>query len=278
MQLELQKAGTLHYRDSGGDGPVLLFVHGVLINGTQWDEIASSFTDEYRVIIPELPLGAHPEPMPKGTDRTLLGIVHLLADFLDELALENVTIICNDWGGAQLLVSEGRASRVSQFVLTSCEAFDNYPPGIPGRLLCMLAWVPGGLFASAQILRPRFLRHLPITFGHMSKKRVDNELFARWNEPLRNNRGNRKDLGHYLTHLPKKKQQREWADQVSEFEGRVLILWASEDKLMPPEHAEALAELLPNAELVWVDDSYTLVTVDQPEICITEIDKFLKAS
>lgn len=276
LTLAPKQATTLQYRDSGGDGPVLVFLHGVLINGTQWDEISKEFEADYRIILPELPLGAHPEPMPEGTDTTLLGIVHLLADFLDELELEDVTVICNDWGGAQLLVSEGRAERVSQFVLTSCEAFDNYPPGIPGRLLCMFARVPGGLFAASHVLRPRILRHLPITFGQMSKKKVDNELFAKWNEPLRSSRGVRKDLGKYLTNVPKKKQQLEWAEKLGGFEGRVLILWAKNDKLMPPSHAERLAELLPNSKLVWVDDSYTLVTVDQPEFVVAEIKAFLE--
>jgi pimeloyl-ACP methyl ester carboxylesterase len=33
---------------------------------------------------------------------------------------------------------------------------------------------------------------------------------------------------------------------------------------MPPEHGRRLAELLPDARLAVVDDSYTLVPLDQP--------------
>ena len=33
---------------------------------------------------------------------------------------------------------------------------------------------------------------------------------------------------------------------------------------MPPEHGRRLAELLPQGRLVEVDDSYTLIPLDQP--------------
>ncbi|HET6920089.1 MAG TPA: hypothetical protein VFI46_11570 [Jiangellaceae bacterium] len=53
-----------------------------------------------------------------------------------------VTLVGNDWGGAQLLVTHGRDDRVARLVLVACEAFDNYPPGIPGRLahLSAIEW------------------------------------------------------------------------------------------------------------------------------------------
>ena len=63
----------------------------------------------------------------------------MIAGFLVELDLHDVTLVCNDWGGAQLVVSPGGSDRVANLVLVSCEAFDNYPPGLPGRLLCLNA-------------------------------------------------------------------------------------------------------------------------------------------
>ena len=70
----------------------------------------------------------------------------MIAGFLTELDLRHVTVVCNDWGGAQLLISPGGTDRVANLVLVSCEAFDNYPPGVPGRLLCGNAALPGGTF------------------------------------------------------------------------------------------------------------------------------------
>ena len=81
-------------------------------------------------------------PVPAG-DRTLL------AEFLTELGLHQVILVWNDWGGAQLLVSPGGSDRVANLVLVSCEAFDNYPPGAPGRLLRATTALPGGTFLTA---------------------------------------------------------------------------------------------------------------------------------
>ena len=91
-------------------------------------------------------------------------------------------------------------------ILVSCEAFDNYPPGLPGRLLCRNAALPGGTFLTAQLLRPRWIRHLPVTFGALSKRRVPDDLFRSWIHPLRHNPKVRRDLNKYLRNVPKPKQ------------------------------------------------------------------------
>ena len=87
--------------------------------------------------------------------------------------------------------------------LVSCEAFDNYPPGAPGRMLCRTAALPGGTFLTAQLLRPRWIRHLPVTFGALSKQRVPEDLLGSWIGPLRRNPKVRRDLTNYLRNIPK---------------------------------------------------------------------------
>ncbi len=67
----------------------------------------------------------------------------------------------------------------------------------------------------------------------------------------------------------------EWAEQQRAFDGPVLIVWARDEKLMPPEHAVRLAEHFDNVELVWVDDSRTLIPIDQPEVLTTHLEQFL---
>jgi pimeloyl-ACP methyl ester carboxylesterase len=54
------------------------------------------------------------------------------------------------------------------------------------------------------------------------------------------------------------------AERLPEFKHPVLVAWASEDRVMPPEHGRRLAGLLPKARLVEVADSYTLIPLDQP--------------
>lgn len=275
MQLQGLSADGFMFSDTGGDGPVVVFLHGVLMNGTLWDDVVDRLCDRHRCVVLEFPFGAHRKPMPDESDLTLESLVKLIADFLVELDLYDVTLVCNDWGGAQLVIYPGRSDRVANLVLVSCEAFDNYPPGLPGRLLCFNASLPGGTFLTSQLLRPRMLRHLPITFGGLSKKRVPNEQFMSWIEPLRHDRRVRRDLDKYLRHVPKKDLLLEWAEQQRCFTGHVLVVWAREDKLMPPEHATRLTEHFEDAELVWVDDSRTLIPIDQPEALTTHLEAFL---
>ncbi|MCY3633758.1 MAG: alpha/beta hydrolase [bacterium] len=276
-RLEGPTAAGLMYSDTGGDGPVVVLLHGVLMNGTLWDEVVGGLRDRYRCIVPELPFGAHRTPMPDNAELDLESLAKLVAEFLVELDLHDVTLVCNDWGGAQLVVSPGDSDRMANLVLVSCEAFDNYPPGLPGRLLCLNASLPGGTFLTSQLLRPRWIRHLPFTCGNMTKKRVSNDQFMSWIHPLRHNRKIRRDLDKYLRNVPTKSQLLEWAEQQRSFQGRVLIVWAREDKLMPPAHAEQLAEHFKNSELVWIDNSRTLIPIDQPEVLTTHLERFLAA-
>ena len=274
-QLEGPTAAGLMYWDTGGNGPVVVLLHGVLMNGNLWEEVVEGLRDRYRCIVPELPFGAHRTPMPDDAELDLESLAKMVAEFLAELDLRDVTLVCNDWGGAQLVVSAGGSDRVAALVLVSCEAFDNYPPGLPGRLLCLNASLPGGTFLTAQLLRPRWIRHLPLTFGNMTKKRVSNDRFMSWIHPLRHDRKIRRDLDKYLRNVPKKGQLLAWAEQQRSFQGRVLIVWARDDKLMPPAHAERLAQHYENAELIWVDDSRTLVPIDQPQLLTNHFRTFL---
>ena len=213
--------------------------------------------------------------MPAGADLSLPAIATLLAELLTELDLQRVTLVCNDWGGAQLVISPGGSDRVANLVLVSCEAFDNYPPGAPGRLLCATAALPGGTFLIAQLLRRRWIRHLPVVFGALSKQRVPEDLFGTWIAPLRHNPKVRRDLAKYLRTVPKPHQLLAWADQQRTFAGPVLIIRARDDKLMPPKHAERHADHFPSTQLVWIDDSNTLIPIDQPETLTDHLHTFL---
>jgi pimeloyl-ACP methyl ester carboxylesterase len=191
-------------------------------------------------------------------------MARLVAEFLEKLDLRGVTLVGNDWGGAQLLVSEGIDERVGRLVLTSCEAFDNYPPGVPGRALAQAASIPGGTYLAFQSLRLRPLRRLPMTWGWMSKRPIPNEVMDEWFRPLLTNQEIRRDLRKYATSIPPKKVLLEWSERLCAFARPALVVWAAEDRVMPREHGRRLAELFPCGRLVEIPDSYTLIPEDQP--------------
>ena len=71
-------------------------------------------------------------PMPDDADLSLPAIVTMVAEFLAELDLHQVTVVCNDWGGEHLITSPGGSERAANLVLVSCENSDNDPPEGPG--------------------------------------------------------------------------------------------------------------------------------------------------
>lgn len=272
-EIELS-AGTIDYEDAGGDGPVLVLLHGLTIDSSVWRKVVPGL-DEYRCILPTLPLGSHRRPMRPDADLSLRAMALLVGEFLEKLDLRDVTLVLNDWGGAQLLISEGKADRIARLVLVACEAFDNYPPGLPGRMIALAARTPGGLKATMSLSRFQAFRRAPGGWGWMSKRPVPREVMDRWFRPAATSAEIRRDIKKYGLSVPSKETLLDWADQMKAFDRPVLVVWAKEDKLMPREHGRRLADLFPGARLVEVDDSYTLVPEDQPEVLVKELRAFV---
>jgi pimeloyl-ACP methyl ester carboxylesterase len=131
-------AGTIEFEDTGGDGPTIVLLHGLMMDASLWDGPIAHLSADHRCVAPTLPLGAHRHAMNADADLSLPGIARLVAEFLDRLDLHDVTLVGNDTGGAlvQLLVCDD-AERVGRIVLASCEAFDNFPPRLTGKTLVL---------------------------------------------------------------------------------------------------------------------------------------------
>jgi pimeloyl-ACP methyl ester carboxylesterase len=239
--------------------------------------VVKELQDDYRCILPTLPLGAHRHPMRPDADLSMKGIASLVSEFLERLELSDVTLVVSDWGGPLLLASNGASSRISRLVLTSCEAFDNVPPGLPGRMVALAAKLPGGLNAALQPMRLRPLRRSPMTLGLMSKRPIPNEITDAWLEPALSQREIRRDLRKYAN--SSKQGSRDLlaaTEQLRSFDRPALVAWAAEDRVMPRDHGRKLAEILPNARLVEIEDSRTLIPEDQPARLAAEIRKFME--
>jgi pimeloyl-ACP methyl ester carboxylesterase len=257
-------AGEVEYEDTGGDGPVLVLVHGLAMDWRQWRKVVDELDGEFRCVMPVLPMGAHRQPMRPDADLSLRGMVRLLAEFLERLDLRDVTLCFNDWCGAQVMIADGLMERVGKLVLVSCEAFENYPPGLAGHAAWLSAKIPGGIpFMRQVLLRPR-LRRLPFVFGQMTKYGVPDELMREWLEPLRRPEI-RRDFRRYTSAAMKGRHDlRAATPALASFDRPVLVVWDLEGKMMPTEHGRRLAEAFPDSRLVELPDCYTLIPEDQP--------------
>jgi pimeloyl-ACP methyl ester carboxylesterase len=96
-----------------------------------------------------------------------------------------------------------------------------------------------------------------------------------WFAPATGNREIRRDLAKFAMGAPDRSTLLEWSERLRSFDRPVLVVWATEDRLMPREHGPRLAELYPRARLVELEDSSTLVPEDQPERLAEALTEFL---
>ena len=273
-ELELT-AGVIDYEDTGGEGPVLVLLSGLVMDGSVWDPVVADLRRDHRCVVPTLPLGSHRRPMRPDADLSLGGFARMVAELLERLDLHEVTLVQNDHAAALALAAEEpEPERVARLVISSCEAFDNYPPGLPGKNARLTALMPGGIFLAMQAMRLRALRRLPISLGWMSKRPLPDELVDRWLRPLQTNRGVRRDLRKYARSA-RRRQMLEVCERLCSFGRPALVVWTPEDRVQRPEHGRRLAELLADARLVEIADSYTLIMRDQPAAFARAIREFV---
>jgi len=258
-------SGTIDYEDSGGSGPVIVLVHGLIMDSSLWRHVIEELRADFRCVAPTLPLGGHRHPMRADADLSMRGVANILGELLERLDLREITLAMNDWGGPQLLIGGAFDERIARLALCSCEAFDNVPPEGPARALPYIARLPGGIAAALLPFRFDRLRRLPITYGLLSKQRVPREVMDRWFGPALAQRAIRRDLRKYVISAAQgRRELLAAAGALSGFKRPALVAWASEDRMMPREHGRRLAELLPQGMLVEIADSYTLIPEDQP--------------
>ena len=266
-------AGVVRYRDVG-EGPVLVFVHGILVNGTLWRDVVEDLSGKFRCIVPDLPLGSHSIPMRAAADLSPRGVARMVTDFIEALNLEDVTLVGNDTGGAicQIAISEDH-KRVSRLVLTNCDAYEAFFP-LAFRILQYGPRVFGQRFVDllARLLRFRAAQRLLL--WTISKRRPETATLDAYMGPLISNADIRRDLTHFLQSVSNR-YTLDAARSFPDFHKPVLLVWGRDDLFFPLRYAERLRDDFPNAVLDTVSDSRAFVPEDQPKLLAEHIKDFV---
>jgi pimeloyl-ACP methyl ester carboxylesterase len=252
----------MELRDTGGDGPPVLFLHGALVDGSLWDPVVALLGDR-RCLIPTLPLGSHTSPVADRSALTPPGVVDLIADLLDDLALPDLTIVGNDTGGGlmQLLVTR-RPRGVSKLVFTNCDALEVFPPWM-FKPLFALGRAPWLLEAAVAPMRLAPARRLPIAYGWLTK-RASSEQLARWVRPALSDREVLRDVAHFIARADPGLLL-DAAPSLSAFPGEVVFGWGADDRCFPVTLGRRLAAQFRDARFVEIPDSYAFVPIDRPD-------------
>jgi len=268
-------AGPIHYEERGPvGGRPLVFVHGFTMGGSLWRPLLDRLADrDLRCIAPTWPLGSHPEPMRDRSRLTMEGIAGLVAELLEALELDDVVLVGNDTGGAiAQIVATTRPERIGALVLTSCDAFEHFPPPILKPLIAAARFAPA-FGAALQPLRTRPGRRQG--FAALAHADID-DLVREWTAVTVSNRGVREDLRHFTRSLDRQSTVRA-GEQLTGFTKPALVAWSADDAFFPVEDGRRLAAALPDARLEVIEGARTFAMIDQPDVLAGLIADFAGA-
>jgi pimeloyl-ACP methyl ester carboxylesterase len=266
-------AGTVHYEKSGpAEGRPIVFIHGYTMASSLWGPLVERLSGwGSRCLSPTWPLGAHREPMQDGADLTMEGIAALVAEFLDALDLQDVVLVGNDTGGAiAQIVATTAPDRLGGLVLTSCDAFEHFPPGGTFKTLIAAAKFAPTFHAVLAPLRTRAMRERG--FGALAHADID-DLVREWVEPALTNLGVREDLRRFTASMHRQTMIDAGA-RLPRFSKPALIAWSADDTFFPVEDGRRLAEVLPDARFELIEHARTFSMIDQPDVLAELIAEF----
>jgi pimeloyl-ACP methyl ester carboxylesterase len=258
--------------DVSGDGPPIVFVHGVWATGGVWYPVIDELAPRFRCINLHLPLGVHRYPSPRGVDHSPAALARVVAALIEKLDLRDVTLVGNDTGGAicQLVIANHR-ERIGRLVLTNCDAFEVFPPKKLAALYAA-ARVPALWWAFAQLGRlPGFRKRFAATVSHAAPDPGTLEMlmlrFATKAEVREDLRLTIRAIHPSVT--------LEAAKTFASFDRDVLVLWGTDDIFFPVALGRRLADAFPNARLQLVKNAMLFVGIDAPHETATAIAAFV---
>jgi pimeloyl-ACP methyl ester carboxylesterase len=272
--------GTVRYRVAGPENaatPPVVFVHGFLVSSTLWTKTADALAAAgVRSYAADWPLGSHTVALGPDADQSPRGVARQVIAFIQALALNDVTLVGNDTGGAicQFLLDID-ASCIGRVVLTNCDAFTNFPPAPFGQLFKAFR-SPTRIRALMAPMRAAVVRHSPVGFGLLVNQPLDAAQTRAWVDPCLSDPAIRQDTARFA-------QQVDPADldaasgRLGSFDGQALLVWGAADRFFKLDMARRLLTTFTDARLVEIKNGRTFVPLDEPERLAGEIASFQSA-
>jgi pimeloyl-ACP methyl ester carboxylesterase len=267
--------GTIHYEKSGpADGRPLVFVHGFAMGASLWRPLSERLSARgLQCVAPTWPLGAQTEPMRADAELTMESIAATVGELLEALELTDVVLVGNDTGGAiAQIVATSHGERLGALVLTSCDAFEHFPPPILKPFIAA-AKLPAAFAAAAQPLRTKLGRKQ--AYGALAHADIDH-LVQEWLRSALSDKRIREDLRRFTASLKRESTLRA-AERLPQFSKPALVAWSADDAFFPLEDGRRLAAALPDARLEVIEGARTFSMIDQPDVLADLVAEFAGA-
>jgi pimeloyl-ACP methyl ester carboxylesterase len=261
----------VHVRELG-EGPPLLLVHGLMTSSYSWRYVMEPLSRSYRVVAPDLP-GAGTSDAP-DVSYAPDAMARWIIDLVDALGIRGTRAIGNSLGGYLCM----RAALADETVFS--RLVNIHSPGIPDARLYALSAalsVPGLRAVLAGLARrdPERWAHRNVHYWDESLKSL--EEAREYGAPLRTREGSRafaRWMGDTLS--PGGMREFVRALQRRTFPIPLLLVYAQEDPMVPPQVGRALGALVPDAQLVWLEKSSHFAHVDSPGRLLEHVEPFLR--
>ena len=264
----------MHYIDEG-DGPPLLLVHGNPTWSFYWRRLVAAFRTRYRVIAVDH-IGCGLSDKPQSYDYTLQHHVDNLSRLVNQLGLEQTTLIAHDWGGAIGLGTVlANQNRFGSIALLNTGAFP--PPFIPWRIrACRIPWL--GTWA---VRRLNLFARAALRMAVAQPRNLSQDVRAGLLAPY-DNWEHRVAIDRFVKDIPASPRHPTWQtleqmeqglSQLSDWP--VQLIWGMQDWCFRPSCLERFLKIFPHAEAHRLADASHYVVEDAPEQVIAHVDSFL---
>jgi pimeloyl-ACP methyl ester carboxylesterase len=274
------KTTTIHGRAvshlGGGDGPVLLLVHGMAGSAENWREVIEPLAQRHTVVAPDLP--GHGSSAGGPGDYSLGSLASGLRDLLLTLGHERATLVGHSLGGGiAMQFAYQFPEMVERLVLVSSGGLGpEVSPvlraaALPGADLFISATASAGQRAGGAL--GRGLAAIGI------KPAPDLAEVARGYASLADPSRRRAFLATLRSVVGTEGQRVAAADRLYLAEAMpLLIVWGARDQIIPVRHGEDAHRALPGSKLEVFEDVGHLPQLEQPGRFVTALERFLAES
>ena len=260
----------VHVRDEGPrDDPIpIVLIHGTSASLHTWDGWVAALSPHRRVIRMDLPGFGLTGPAPDA-DYSMARYTCFMLDLLDLLKLDQVVMGGNSLGGGiAWQTALAHPTRVRQLVLVDATGYPLQPQSMPiGFRLAQISW----LAPVTQKILPRSMIEASVRNVYGQPDKVSPALVDRYYE-LTLREGNRASLTQRFQY---RSNDAALAGQISQLRLPTLILWGSEDRLIPPDHAQRFQQAIAGSELQVFEGLGHVPHEEDPQATVQAVKNFL---